>query len=297
MRFTHDRKAFDRRVSLTTVRCSAYSLPFTVPLSLRLLLASLISSLALVLLYSSDALAQSIYTCKDDSGRALTSDRPIPECAKRPMRELTSTGIVKSELPPPLTHDQLKQKEIDDERQRVANLYKAQETARNRALLIAYPNMASLEVARKRHIEDLSNEAAVVERRMAKEHRELVDLQAQLTTAGTGKAPHALKKQVDHIAGSILADNDLLARMREDIARTNQRYDDDAKRLGLLLRDPDQPLPSRADTAIGNRPPSSVSSATKASPKSPPSDGTNPAPSKAPNGGPKPANSAPLASR
>ena len=43
------------------------------------------------------------FQCKDASGRTLSSDRPIPECADRPVRELGRNGMLKREVPPPLT--------------------------------------------------------------------------------------------------------------------------------------------------------------------------------------------------
>jgi hypothetical protein len=218
--------------------------------------------------WTASSQAQSIYACKDESGRALTSDRPIPECAKRPMRELTSSGVTKYELPPPLTHEQIRQKLVDDERLRVANLQKAQENSRNRALLIAYPNLTALEIARKRHLEELDNEALIIERRMTKEHGELIYLQAEIKTLGPSKTPFALKKQIEQVAASILADNDVLTRMRDDIVRTNRRYDEDALRLKQLLRDPDEPIPSRAETIIGSQPTAPNSGLSKAPSKS-----------------------------
>ncbi|MEZ5738722.1 MAG: hypothetical protein R3E68_04125 [Burkholderiaceae bacterium] len=65
---------------------------------------------AFLLLVSGPAFAQqykaqdpkpSIFTCIDDQGRRLTSDRPIDACANRPMRELRLDGAIKRDIPPP----------------------------------------------------------------------------------------------------------------------------------------------------------------------------------------------------
>ena len=184
------------------------------------------------------AAAQSMFSCKDDNGRVITSDRPIPECAKRPMRELNVYGVVTSEHSAPLTAEQLRQKRIDDEAQRIAALKRRQEQSRDKALLIAYPTMASLDSVRELQISDLRGEIAIVERRMAKDHLLLKSAQSE-ARGQTGLAGASARKRVEEIAASILADNDIVQRLRLDIDRTRQRFDEDAKRLKQLIRDPD----------------------------------------------------------
>ncbi|WP_448949443.1 DUF4124 domain-containing protein, partial [Lautropia mirabilis] len=48
----------------------------------------------------------SIYVCKDENGRVISSDQPIDACARRNMRELNRDGSVRRVLPPPLTRQQ-----------------------------------------------------------------------------------------------------------------------------------------------------------------------------------------------
>jgi hypothetical protein len=74
------------------------------------LLCRLTASLALAMA-SSAAVSQSapasapggIYTCIDDSGRRLTADRPIPECAAKDQRVLNKDGSLKAVHPPSQT--------------------------------------------------------------------------------------------------------------------------------------------------------------------------------------------------
>lgn len=190
-----------------------------------------------------------MYTCKDDNGRVITSDRAIPECAKRTMREMNVYGVVTSEHAAPLTAEQLKQKRIDDELLRIANLKRRQEQSRDKALLIAYPTMASLESVRELQINDLRSEVAIIEKRMTKDHLLLRSAQSE-AKGQTGLAAVTAKKKVEEIAASILADNDIVQRLRGDIERTRQRFDEDAKRLKQLIREPD----SSAEAEGNNRP-------------------------------------------
>lgn len=164
------------------------------------------------------------------------------------MRQLNANGIVTSEHAPPLTPAQLRQKKIDDEARRVADLKRRQEQSRDKALLVAYPNMAALESVRQLQINDLRTEVSIVEKRMVKDHLALIDAQNEAKSQGASPS-FAVRSKIEQIAASILADNDLIGRLRGDIMRTNQRFDDDAKRLRQLVRDPD----NIADT--GNGPP------------------------------------------
>ena len=47
-----------------------------------------------------------IYSCVDGSGRRLTSDRPIVECATREQRMLNTDGSVRQIVPPTMTPDE-----------------------------------------------------------------------------------------------------------------------------------------------------------------------------------------------
>ncbi len=190
-----------------------------------------------------------MYTCKDDAGRVVTSDRPIPECSKRTMRELNVYGVLTSEHAAPLTNEQLKQKRIDDELQRIANLKRRQEQSRDKALLIAYPTLASLDSIRDLQIKDLRSEITLVEKRMVKDHLVLKNTQTEAKTQ-TGLAAVTAKKRVEEIAASILADHDIVQRLHADIDRTRQRFVDDAKRLKQLLREPE----NAAETESNSRP-------------------------------------------
>src|SRR3569832_1847253 len=48
---------------------------------------------------SSTAHAQDILMCKDAYGKTFTSDRPIPECSGRAVRQLDRNGLVRRDIP------------------------------------------------------------------------------------------------------------------------------------------------------------------------------------------------------
>ena len=51
----------------------------------------------------STPLAQGIYSCVDEKGRKITSDRPIAECMDRAQKEMNPSGTVRRVVAPPPT--------------------------------------------------------------------------------------------------------------------------------------------------------------------------------------------------
>ena len=52
-----------------------------------------------------------VYTCMDDRGNRLTSDRPIPECNAKEQRVLNRDGSLRKVVPPPPTADERAERE------------------------------------------------------------------------------------------------------------------------------------------------------------------------------------------
>lgn len=94
--------------------------------------------------------AQNIFLCKDASGRTLTSDRSIPECADRAVREMDRNGIVRREIPAPLTAAQKRQKQLDDEKRKAEAIAAAEQKQSDRALLARYRSEDDIAEARRR---------------------------------------------------------------------------------------------------------------------------------------------------
>jgi hypothetical protein len=200
--------------------------------------AAALAALAIALAPST-VLGQSIFTCKDASGRTLTSDRPIPECQARPMRELSLNGTIKREIAAPLTPEELRRKAEDDERRRIAEAQQRREQQRDRALLLAYPSLTTLENMRARHLADIEQDAFKTRRRMIDNHADLKTARAQAAPGRDGAPDLAARRRIDELRQAILRDDDRLARLESDAKSLNQRFDEDATRLRELLREPE----------------------------------------------------------
>ncbi len=176
-----------------------------------------------------------IYSCKDENGRVIHSDRPIPECARREVRVLRNDGVAKEVLPAPLTDEQRKQKEIEDERKRLASYVESERKMRDRALLLAYPDMNALETARRRQIAEIEQDIAAAQKRILLKHPDLSQATAE-ANALKGKSGYAAAAfKVRTTATAILAEDELIKNKQAEIVRTNEKFDNDAKRLKELL--------------------------------------------------------------
>ena len=207
----------------------------------RLVLTALLAAAPVAGSWPPAASAQSIFTCKDARGHTLTSDRPIPECAQRPMRELAANGALKREIAAPLTPEQLQQKALENEQRLAAENKRRQLESRDKALLIAFANVAALERARQRQIDDSNDDITAAQKRMIALHKELIETQAAALGTKGRPVSEGLKRRTVQIAQAILDDDAVIAKRRAEQVELNERFDEDARRLRFLLHD-EQPI-------------------------------------------------------
>lgn len=176
-----------------------------------------------------------IYTCKTPGGRTLTSDRPIPECARLPMRELRADGAVRRTIAPPLTRAEreaaARQRLLD----RAESMRRRQELARDRALVTAYPTMADLEQMRARQIGAVQNQIDDTYERMVQLHKQLRAAQASSRAYPPGGAPGRVKQKIAQIASAILSEDALVKAHLTEQEQIRIRFNEDAARLKILL--------------------------------------------------------------
>jgi hypothetical protein len=140
--------------------------------------AALKAAIVLPLLLAHAALhAQKIYMCKDEAGHTLTSDRPIPECAGRAIREFNQSGTISRDIPPPPTAEQKRQMQIEEEKRKAEAAAAEERRREDRAIRLRYRSENDIETARKRAVETLQeqikrdkNALADAEKQQAKAH-------------------------------------------------------------------------------------------------------------------------------
>jgi hypothetical protein len=176
-----------------------------------------------------------IFTCRDDSGRMLTSDKPIPECAKRDVRVLRADGATKEVIAAPLTEEQKRQREAQAEVQRVKANQERERQMRDRALLNAYSDIGALESARKRQLDELQAEIDAAYKRINFKEPELKSAVAELEFYKGKKVPGMVNNKIQIAANAILVEDELVRAKQAEAVSINQRFNADAKRLRELL--------------------------------------------------------------
>ncbi len=193
-----------------------------------------VAFLAVGMLFTSTVNAQ-IFTCKTKDGRTLTSDRPIQECAKLPMRELRNDGAVRRNIAPPLTRAQREARQRRLMMERAESMRRNQEIARDRALVTAYPTMESLLQSRQRQLGAVQTQINNTYDRMLMLHRQLRSAQASMRAYPPGEAPRKLKRQVGKIASAILSEDSLVKSRLQEQEQIRERFNQDEARLTILL--------------------------------------------------------------
>lgn len=184
----------------------------------------------------SAALAQSIYTCVDGSGRKLTSDRPISECSDRTQRELSPQGTTRRVVGPILTAQEVTAKEEKEKAAAEARAIALEEKRRDRALLSRYPNRAAHDKQRAQAIEQVNEVVKASARRTQEltEQRVAINLEMEFYKKDPGKAPQAIKRRVEDNDNSAAVQKRFLADQDLEKQRLNARFDEELVKLKQL---------------------------------------------------------------
>jgi len=178
--------------------------------------------------------ASGIYTCTDDKGRRLTSDRPIPECTAKEQRVLNRDGSLKAVHPPSYTADERAALEAEARQRAEARAAQADAVRRDRNLLARFPNQKAHDKAREAALDSLRTGIKASEQRLAaleKERKPLMDE----TEFYVGKPlPAKLKQQIDANDATTEAQRSLVANQKAEMVRVTKLYDEELERLRKL---------------------------------------------------------------
>lgn len=175
-----------------------------------------------------------IYTCIDNSGNRLTSDRPIPACLDRDQRVLNRDGSLRRIIPRQLTADERAAQEARERRLSAERNALREAIRADRNLIQRYPDEGAHLRARSAAL-DTANEALTESRRrlaeLAEERKPLLD-EAEFYKGKT--LPPKLKQQFDANDAAQDAQRSLVVRAEAEIVRINSFYDSELARLRKL---------------------------------------------------------------
>lgn len=175
-----------------------------------------------------------IYICKDASGKTLTSDRPIMECQDRKTRVLGKNGMTAREIAPPLTEEQKRQKEADNEKRKAALAVAEEQKRQDRALLARYSKEADIDLARQRALESVNEQVKREEASIAASEKSLQKARTEAAAQPKGKVPSILQRKIDDLAQEIVDSKKIITERHEEAAQINARFDHAVKRFREL---------------------------------------------------------------
>lgn len=175
-----------------------------------------------------------IYTCTNDQGRKLTSDRPIAECLHKEQLLLNRDGSVRSVIPPTYTAEERAEREARE--RRAAELRAAQLDAmrRDRNLMARYPNESAHDKARELALEPLRMAIAATERRLKELAAERIPLVNEAEFYEGRQLPAKIKLQLDANDAAVAAQKSAAATQAAELDRVNSFYDIELDRLRKL---------------------------------------------------------------
>lgn len=175
-----------------------------------------------------------IYTCVDDKGHKLTSDRPILECNGREQRILNRDGSLRQIKPPQMTADERAEREAAERRATLARNAQNDAIRRDRNLVNRYPDEATHRKAREAALDTVRAAIKATEGRLkelAAERKPLFD-EAEFYK---GKPlPTRLRQSIDGNDAAVDAQKNSAQNQAVELERINRLYDAELDRLRRL---------------------------------------------------------------
>ncbi len=189
---------------------------------------------AAALAQTAPASSGGIYSCVDERGRRLTSDRPIPECLGREQRVLNRDGSLKTVRPPTDTPEERARLEAREREAAKARAEREEAVRRDRQLLQRYRHEQQHQRSRAIALEAVQQAQARTQARLAELSRERRPLEAEAEFLQGKPVPPKLKAQIDANDAAQAAQRDASAVQRDEAERINRRFDAELERLRRL---------------------------------------------------------------
>lgn len=176
-----------------------------------------------------------IYVCKDANGRTMTADRPIPECSTRAMRELGSNGVLRREIPAPLTVAQREQQQRDNARLQAEAEASLEMRRRDTAILERFRSEVEIEAARRRAVIDINEKIRQERSMLLLADKQLKDALTEASRRTRNKVvPLHLAHQIEQAQSAVRAEQSLMQGHQLELLKTDAWFDDTLKRYREL---------------------------------------------------------------
>lgn len=175
-----------------------------------------------------------LYSCVDGSGRTITSDRPIAQCADRDQRILGPDGSVRGVLRPSASPEEQTAREERERREALAREERLRDLRRDRLLLARFPDKASHDKVRNEALTTARNAIRAAESRIAQLNAERQKLAAETEFYVGRPLPAKLAEQIEVNESAIATQKAQIDAQQAEIERVNRNYDEELARLRIL---------------------------------------------------------------
>ena len=175
-----------------------------------------------------------IYTCVDEQGRRLTSDRPIAACVNREQRLLNRDGSLRRIVPPTMTAEERAEREATERRAELQRAAHADAVRRDRNLVARFPNEAAHNRAREAALDAVRSAMKATEERSAELAAARKPLEDEAEFYRGKSIPMRLKQQLDANDAGVEATKTAVVNQQAEMVRINKLYDEELARLRKL---------------------------------------------------------------
>lgn len=195
---------------------------------------SMAAVLSVGLVLAAQAHAQTLYRYVDKNGKIVYSDKPLTDLTGRQVDQLNKQGTVVKRTPAEPTPEE--RAAIEEERRRAAELAKQREreTRRDVALLATYTSAKGIDEAHAFATREPLGVIRESEAKLVEAEKRRDQLKADLEAKKGNEA--VLRQQLGTNDAHIKALNELLVAKRRDMQAINDRFEEDKRRYGELVR-------------------------------------------------------------
>lgn len=178
-----------------------------------------------------------LYSCKDATGRVITSDRPIPECAERAVKVLRNNGQFQREIPAPPTEEEKRKAEIEREKQKSEARSEELKQKEERYLQAHYSSEKDIELMRSRSLDELRERIRLGKEQMTMVTQILAQLQAEQQNNAKRSLTEdsALQHRASEMERSIKKTKSINDAYEAELVRINAQYDETLKRYREIM--------------------------------------------------------------
>ncbi len=195
--------------------------------------------------------AQGIFTCTTSSGRKITSDRPVAECANQDQKELNSSGTVRRIVKPAMTAEEQRIADAKAKQQAEERARQDEERRKDRALLARYPSKPAHDGERSKALAQVDEVIKAAQKRIGElaDQRQLIDAELEFYKKDPNKAPASLKRQIEDNERSVDVQKRFIGEQGDEKKRVNARFDEELTRLRTLWAQAAAPTSARLPPA------------------------------------------------